>query len=78
MNEGDSDFRIRPGRIKSPRAPKAKTFLSQVLRAAKKAGHTAASASGRRAPGYGRSTFGRGRGSFWSAPLGPDRLTSLD
>ncbi|MBL8580201.1 MAG: DUF3363 domain-containing protein [Mesorhizobium sp.] len=64
MSEGDSDFRVRPGRIKNTRAPKAKSFLNQVLRAAKKAGHTAAPASGRRASGYGRSTFGRGRGSF--------------
>ncbi len=64
MSQGDSDFRIRPGRIKTTRAPKAKSFLNQVLRAAKKAGHTAAPASGRRASGYGRSTFGRGRGSF--------------
>src|SRR5258708_7244605 len=64
MSDGDSDFRIRPGRIKTTRAPKAKSFLNQVLRAAKKAGHAAAPASGRRAPGYGRSTFGRGRGSF--------------
>ena len=64
MSEHDSDFRIRPGRIKTTRAPKAKSFLNQVLRAAKKAGHTAAPASGRRASGYGRSTFGRGRGSF--------------
>jgi len=64
MSEGDSDFRVRPGRIKTTRAPKAKSFLNQVLRAAKKAGHTARPASGRRASGYGRSTFGRGRGSF--------------
>jgi hypothetical protein len=64
MSEGDSDFRIRPGRIKTTRAPKAKSFLNQVLRAAKKAGHTAAPTSGRRASGYGRSTFGRGRGIF--------------
>jgi type IV secretory pathway VirD2 relaxase len=64
MSKGDSDFRVRPGRIKTTRAPKAKSFLNQVLRAAKKAGHTAAPASGRRASGYGRSTFGRGRGSF--------------
>jgi len=64
MSEGDSDFRIRPGRVKTTRAPKAKSFLNRVLRAAKKAGHTGAPASGRRAPGYGRSTFGRGRGSF--------------
>ncbi|AZO54386.1 MULTISPECIES: DUF3363 domain-containing protein [unclassified Mesorhizobium] len=64
MTKGDSDFRVRPARINTTRAPKAKSFLSQVLRAAKKAGHTGASASGRRASGYGRSTFGRGRGSF--------------
>jgi type IV secretory pathway VirD2 relaxase len=64
MSENDSDFRVRPGRIKNTRAPKAKSFLNQVLRAAKKAGHTAAPTSGRRASGYGRSTFGRGRGSF--------------
>ncbi|MFC3677104.1 relaxase/mobilization nuclease domain-containing protein [Ferrovibrio xuzhouensis] len=64
MSEGDSDFRVRPGRIKTTRAPKAKSFLNQVLRAAKKAGHTGVPASGRRASGYGRSTFGRGRGSF--------------
>ncbi|CAM5530750.1 hypothetical protein MAUB1S_08855 [Mycolicibacterium aubagnense] len=64
MSEGDSDFRVRPGRIKNTRAPKAKSFLNQVLRAAKKAGHTAAPPSGKRASGYGRSTFGRGRGSF--------------
>lgn len=64
MSEGDSDFRVRPGRISNTRAPKAKSFLNQVLRAAKRAGHVAAPASGRRASGYGRSTFGRGRGSF--------------
>ena len=64
MSKGDSDLRVRPGRIKTTRAPKAKSFLNQVLRAAKKAGHTGAPASGRRASGYGRSTFGRGRGSF--------------
>ena len=64
MSEGDNDFRVRPGRIRNTRAPKAKSFLNQVLRAAKKAGHTGAPASGRRASGYGRSTFGRGRGSF--------------
>ena len=64
MSKGDSDFRVRPGRIRTTRAPKAKSFLNQVLRAAKKTGHVAAPASGRRASGYGRSTFGRGRGSF--------------
>ena len=64
MSKGDSDFRVRPGRIKTTRVPKAKSFLNQVLRAAKKSGHVAAPASGRRGSNYGRSTFGRGRGSF--------------
>ncbi len=65
MSERDSDFRIRPGRIRSTRAPKPKSFLNQVLRAAQKAGHTdsgfrkSAHLSGR-----GRSTFGRGRNAF--------------
>ena len=64
MSEGDSDFRVRPGRIRTTRAPRPKSFLNQVLRAAKKAGHLGAPSSGRRASSYGRSTFGRGRGSF--------------
>lgn len=65
MSDGDSDFRVRPGRIRSTRAPKPKSFINQVLRAAKRAGHTSSqSAPGKRAPGYGRSTFGRGRINF--------------
>ncbi|MEO9336737.1 DUF3363 domain-containing protein [Mesorhizobium sp. SB112] len=65
MSEGDSEFRVRPGRIKSTRAGKPKSFINQVLRAAKKSGHVAPpSPSGKRSSGYGRSTFGRGRGSF--------------
>ena len=46
MSAGDSDLRIRPGRIRSTRAPKPKSFINQVLRAAKKAGHTSASGGG--------------------------------
>lgn len=65
MTVGDSDLRIRPGRIRSTRAPKPKSFINQVLRAAKKAGHSSSQASaGRRSTAYGRSTFGRGRLSF--------------
>lgn len=70
MSVGDSDLRIRPGRIRSTRAPKPKSFINQVLRAAKKAGHTSGqAAAGRRAAAYGRSTFGRGRLSFSRARL---------
>jgi type IV secretory pathway VirD2 relaxase len=65
MTVSDSDLRIRPGRIRSTRAPKPKSFINQVLRAAKKAGHTSGQATaGRRSTAYGRSTFGRGRLSF--------------
>lgn len=56
------DIRIRPGRIRDKRTPgrKAKSFVGQVMRAAKKAGHTGHRfrSSGGRAT---RSTFGRGR-----------------
>ncbi|MBA8910226.1 relaxase/mobilization nuclease domain-containing protein [Aminobacter ciceronei] len=66
MSEGDSEFRIKPGRIRSTRAPKAKGFIQQVLRAARKAGHMVGGlskttvATSRR----GHSTFGRGRNIF--------------
>jgi type IV secretory pathway VirD2 relaxase len=69
VSDRDSDFRIRPGRVQNARAPRAKSFLNQVLRAAKTAGHTAGPAPGRRASGTGRSTFGRGRGSFGRSRL---------
>ena len=65
MSVGDSDLRIRPGRIGSTRAPKPRSFINQVLRAAKKAGYGPGQASvGRRSAAYGRSTFGRGRLAF--------------
>ena len=64
MSDGDSDFRIRPGRIGSTRAPRPKSFINQVLRAAKRAGHVPSGTAASRKAGYGRSTFGRGRISF--------------
>lgn len=70
MTNGDSDLRIRSGRIRSTRAPKPKSFINQVLRAAKKAGHTSGQVGlGRRSAAYGRSTFGRGRLSFGRSRL---------
>ncbi|MEQ1672856.1 MAG: type VI secretion protein, partial [Hyphomicrobium sp.] len=70
MSKGDSDFRVRPGRIHSTRAPKQKSFINQVLRAAKRVGHTSGqSSSSRGASSYGRSSFGRGRISFSRARL---------
>jgi type IV secretory pathway VirD2 relaxase len=68
MSTGDDDLRVRPGRIRSggQNAGKAQSFVGQVMRAAKKAGH-----SGQRftASGGGRSTFGRGRVAAVAATL---------
>ncbi|MGX4803325.1 relaxase/mobilization nuclease domain-containing protein [Bradyrhizobium guangdongense] len=70
MSIGDSDLRIRPGRIRSTRAAQPKSFINQVLRAAKKSGYTSAqAAAGRRSTAYGHSTFGRGRLAFSRARL---------
>ena len=56
---GDSDFRIRPGRIRSTRAQQARPFIAHALAAAKKAG-AGVSRSGRIVSGN-RSRFGRGQ-----------------
>ena len=56
---GEDDFRIRPGRIRSTSAQRARPFIAQALAAAQKAG-ARISRSGRISSG-GRSTFGRGR-----------------
>ncbi len=65
MSGDDSDFRIRPGKPRSTRAPRAKPFINQVLRAARQASNAPArgssSPSRRGGGGVGRSTFGRGR-----------------
>ncbi|HEX4077414.1 MAG TPA: DUF3363 domain-containing protein [Rhizomicrobium sp.] len=62
MSARDDDFRVWPGRIRDSRrgAPKPKSFVGQVMRAAKKAGHTGKD-FGRRGGSARRSTFGRGR-----------------
>jgi type IV secretory pathway VirD2 relaxase len=56
------DLRPRPGRIGHGNrgAKKPKSFVGQVMRAAKKAGHVG-SRFGRKSGKSGRSTFGRGR-----------------
>src|ERR1700693_2528178 len=69
MRHPDSNLRIRPGRIRDrgPGAARPKSFVGQVMRAAKKAGHT-----GR---GFGRqernssSRFGRGRSAALALSL---------
>lgn len=55
----DDDFRVRPRRIRSSRAQRAKPFVAQALAAAQKAGGRI-SRSGRITSGKG-SRFGRGR-----------------
>ena len=64
MSGSGEDFRVRPGRIRSTRAGKSKSFVNQVLRAAKRAGHTAPQSGPGKPTGLGRSTFGRGRLAF--------------
>ncbi len=58
MTERDDDLRVRPGRIRNGRNPTS--FVGEVMRAAKKAGHTG-TGFGKAAGNHGRSTFGRGR-----------------
>ena len=62
MSARDDDLRIKPGRIRDrgPRGRKAQSFVGQVMRAAKKAGHTGYRFNGARRTGS-TSTFGRGR-----------------
>ncbi|WP_283179947.1 VirD2 family relaxase/mobilization nuclease [Gemmobacter sp. 24YEA27] len=55
----ESEFRIRPGRIRSTRAQQARPFISQALAAAQKAGGRV-SRSGKVTSGN-RSRFGRGQ-----------------
>ena len=62
MATRDDELQIRPGRIQHGNrgAKRPKTFVGEVMRAAKRAGHTGKTfggAGGRK----GRSTFGRGR-----------------
>ncbi|MFD1797996.1 relaxase/mobilization nuclease domain-containing protein [Paracoccus aurantiacus] len=62
MTDSDREFRIRPGKPGSTRAPRAKSFINQVLRAAQKAGHVSPSRSGA-GPVRNRGSVGFGRGS---------------
>ena len=57
--KNDDDFRVRPGRIRSPGAPRARPFIAQALAATQRAGGMGRGRQG--TGGSGRSTFGRGR-----------------
>ena len=61
MSGRDNDIRIRPGRIRDrgTSGRKAQSFVGQVMRAARQAGHTGYRFGG--SSRAGRSTFGRGR-----------------
>jgi type IV secretory pathway VirD2 relaxase len=69
MSQHDSDLRVRPGRIRDGgrRAIKPKSFVGQVMRAARKAGHTGKSFG--RPTGGKSSTFGRGRAATLALTL---------
>ncbi|MFE8874054.1 relaxase/mobilization nuclease domain-containing protein [Acetobacter persici] len=57
--KNDDDFRVRPGRIRSPGTQRARPFIAQALAATQRAGGMGRGRQG--TGGSGRSTFGRGR-----------------
>jgi type IV secretory pathway VirD2 relaxase len=56
----DNDLRVRPGRIGHSHGGQAKSFVGEVMQAARRAGHTGRNFGQRRSAG-GSSRFGRGR-----------------
>lgn len=69
MSHHDDDFRVRPGRIRDRgTGRKPKSFINQVLRAAKRAGGTG-EGTGPQPVRHARSRFGRGRSSFGRSRL---------
>ena len=70
MSQRDNDLRVRPGRIRDRgrSSSRPKSFVGQVMRAAKKAGHVGDS-FGRGKGGASRSHFGRGRRAALSLSL---------
>lgn len=70
MTGQDEDFHVRPGGIRhgNAGARRPKSFVGEVMRAAKKAGHIGQS-FGRNRAGASRSRFGRGRRAALSLSL---------
>ena len=70
MSQRDNDLRVRPGRIRDSgrSSSRPKSFVGQVMRAAKKAGHVG-DGFGRGKDGASRSRFGRGRRAALSLSL---------
>jgi type IV secretory pathway VirD2 relaxase len=70
VSQHDNDVRVRPGRIRDGGRgpPRPKSFVGQVMRAAKRAGHVG-DGFGRGKGGASRSRFGRGRRAALSLSL---------
>ena len=70
MSQRDNDLRVRPGRIRDRgrSSSRPKSFVGQVMRAAKRAGHVG-DCFGRGKGGASRSHFGRGRRAALSLSL---------
>ena len=73
MTTRDDDLRVRPGRIQHGNrgGKRPQTFVGEVMRAAKKAGHVGNSF--RSSQGRSRSRFGRGRRAAVSIRLAVER-----
>jgi type IV secretory pathway VirD2 relaxase len=67
MGSDDDEFKILLGRIGNQ--GRGRSFISEVLRAAKKAGEGDSYAGRTRSSRHGRSTFGRGRSAFGRSRL---------
>jgi type IV secretory pathway VirD2 relaxase len=67
VNASDDYLRVRPGRIRDTGRGKSKSFVGQVMRAARKAGHTGEGFDQRGASS--RSRFGRGRSASLALSL---------
>lgn len=66
MNTRDDDLRVRPGRIRDAGRGKSKSFVGQVMHAARKAGHTGKDFD---QGASSRSLFGRGRSASLALSL---------
>src|SRR3546814_6253595 len=77
MSARDDDFMVRPGRPRdgASQGRQAKSFVGQVMRAAKKAGHTGRGFGPRR-QGGGGSRFGRGNAAGSSRARRSEEHTS--
>ena len=69
MPEDDNEFRILPGKVLSRGGGRPKSFVNEVLLAAKKTGGQTSSLGRSGGFALGRSTFGRGRNIFGRSRL---------